>query len=223
RARWSARHGGRIHRPQRVAAWQLAEWGDRGAREHSRHRSSPHPPRHAGLRRCDRMDLRWAPARRDGTPGDRMMRPGPSLRTFVIGLGVVGLGVVGLVVATGAVTAAGSSTEPGPQAGLVSGSADCGSVATCYTPRQLEVAYGVQPLLQRGIDGRGETVVLPELAESQLSPPRVTDLRLDFAAFDRVFHLPVPRLKVVSTFRDPAHPWFAFGEEVLDAEVVHAM
>ena len=42
---------------------------------------------------------------------------------------------------------------------------------------QLEVAYGVQPLLQRGIDGRGETVVLPELAESQLSPPRVTDLR----------------------------------------------
>ena len=44
-------------------------------------------------------------------------------------------------------------------------------VATCYTPQQLEVAYGVQSLLQRGIDGSGETVVLPELAETQLDPP----------------------------------------------------
>jgi subtilase family serine protease len=95
-------------------------------------------------------------------------------------------------------------------------------VATCYTPRQLEVAYGVEPLLQRGIDGRGETVVLPELAQSQLSPD-VSDLRLDFTAFDHLFHLPAPRLTVVSTFPRPAHPWLAFGEEVLDAEVVHAI
>ena len=79
-------------------------------------------------------------------------------------------------------------------------------MATCYTPQQLEVAYGVQPLLRRGIDGRGETVVLPELAESQLSPPTVTDLRQDFTAFDRLFHLPAPRLKVVSTFPNPPHP-----------------
>ena len=93
----------------------------------------------------------------------------------------------------------------------------------CYTPQQLEVAYGVQPLLHRGIDGRGETVVLPELAESQLSPPLVTDLRQDFVYFDRLFHLPAPRLKVVSTFPGPAHPWLAFGEEVLDAEVVHTI
>jgi subtilase family serine protease len=28
---------------------------------------------------------------------------------------------------------------------------------------------------------------------------------------------------VVSTFPHPAHPWFAFGEEALDAEVVHAI
>ena len=51
----------------------------------------------------------------------------------------------------------------------------------------------------------------------------VTDLRADFAAFDRLFHLPAPVLKVVSTFPRPAHPWFAFGEEVLDAEVVHSI
>jgi subtilase family serine protease len=113
-----------------------------------------------------------------------------------------------------------ASSSAGPPA---SSTADCDSVTTCYTPQQLEVAYGVQPLLQRGIDGSGETVVLPELAETQLDPPAVTDLRQDFAAYDRLFHLPAPRLKVVSTFPGPADPWLAFGEEVLDAEVVHAI
>jgi subtilase family serine protease len=102
-----------------------------------------------------------------------------------------------------------------------SSTADC--TTTCYTPQQLEAAYGVQPLLRRGIDGRGETVVLPELAETQPNPPVVTDLRQDFAAYDRLYHLPAPRLKVVSTFPGPVHPWLAFGEEVLDAEVVHAI
>ena len=101
--------------------------------------------------------------------------------------------------------------------------ADCESITTCYTPQQLEAAYGVQPLLHHGIDGRGETVVLPELAETQLNPPQVTDLRQDFAAYDHLFHLPTPHLKVVSTFPGPVHPWLAFGEEVLDAEVVHAI
>jgi subtilase family serine protease len=125
--------------------------------------------------------------------------------------------------ATGAATAHGtsrpsSSASPSPRS-----TAECSSVATCYTPQQLEVAYGVQPLLRRGVDGRGETVVLPELAETHLNPPLVTDLRQDFAAYDRLFHLPAPRLKVVSTFPGPAHPWLAFGEEVLDAEVVHAI
>jgi subtilase family serine protease len=91
------------------------------------------------------------------------------------------------------------------------------------TPQQFEVAYGVQPLLRRGIDGRGETVVLPELAQSQLWPPEVTDLRRDFAAFDRRFQLAAPRLRFVSTFSGPSEPWLAYGEEVLDAEMVHTI
>jgi subtilase family serine protease len=128
-----------------------------------------------------------------------------------------------LLVAVSSVAPAGSSTKEVLQAGTTSGTADCESVTTCYTPQQLEVAYGVQPLLQRGIDGRGETVVLPELAESQLSPPRVSDVRQDFVAFDHLFHLPAPTLRFRSTFPHPAHPWYAFGEEVLDVEVVHAI
>ena len=113
--------------------------------------------------------------------------------------------------ATGAATAHGTATPSSSASPPRSSTADCASVATCYTPRQLEVAYGVQPLLQRGIDGRGETVVLPELAETQLNPPQVTDLRQDFAAYDRLYRLPAPRLRVVSTFPGPAHPWLAFG------------
>jgi subtilase family serine protease len=120
-------------------------------------------------------------------------------------------------------SAADSSSVRTTQAGPTSGTADCNSVTTCYTPQQFDVAYGVQPLLQRGIDGRGETVVLPELAESQLSPPQFSDLRQDFAAFDHLFHLPAPRLRFVSTFAGPKDPWLANGEEVGDAEMAHTI
>ncbi|MBV9379735.1 MAG: S53 family peptidase, partial [Streptosporangiaceae bacterium] len=109
---------------------------------------------------------------------------------------------------------------PAPFAGST---ADCDSATTCYTPEQLQVAYGVRPLLERGIDGRGETVVLPELAETTLKPPAVSDLRQDMARFDSLFRLPAPRMRVVSTFSGAVSPWLAFGEEVLDAEMVHAL
>src|SRR6516162_7831647 len=140
-------------------------------------------------------------------------------RTGLLGVGAAALAIV----AATTLAAAGSPGVSRPQAGPSSGTADCNSVTTCYTPQQLEVAYGIQPLLRRGIDGRGETVVLPELAESRLSPPLVTDVRQDLADFDRVFHLPAPRRGVVSTFAGPRDPWLAHGEEVLDAEMVHAI
>ena len=111
----------------------------------------------------------------------------------------------------------GSATAPS------SGPLDCDSVSTCYTPRQIEVAYGIRALLERGIDGRGETVVLPELAETQLLPPVVSDLRQDMSRFDSLFGLPAPRLKVVTSIASSASPWLANGEEVLDAENVHAV
>jgi subtilase family serine protease len=133
------------------------------------------------------------------------------------------------VVATMTLAAACSSGVSAPQAaasraaGSAAGTADCGSAAICYTPQQLEVAYGVKPLLQRGIDGRGETVVLPELAESHLDPPLVTDLRQDMAGYDDLFRLPAARMRVVTTLAGAGTPWLAFGEEVLDVELVHAL
>jgi subtilase family serine protease len=121
-------------------------------------------------------------------------------------------------------SATSAAATASPAAGPAGGSAmECNSVATCYTPQQLQVAYGVKPLLDRGIDGQGETVVLPELAESRVDPPLVTDMRQDMAAFDSLYHLPAARMRVDSTLAGARSPWLAFGEEVLDVEMVHAL
>ena len=103
-----------------------------------------------------------------------------------------------------------------------SGSLDCDSLTTCYTPKQIQVAYGIRPLLERGIDGRGETVVLPELAEGLFPTHAYTDLRQDMGTFDKVFGLLAPRLRVINSIAGSGSPWKADGEEVLDAEMVHA-
>jgi subtilase family serine protease len=120
--------------------------------------------------------------------------------------------------ATAASAAAAGS--PAARAGVTD---QCDPGTTCYTPAQLQVAYGIKPLLDRGIDGRGQTVVLPELAETRLDPPLVTDLRQDMAGFDGLFRLPAARMRVVTTLAGASSAWLAFGEEVLDAELVHAL
>ena len=116
------------------------------------------------------------------------------------------------------------ATAPAPSPpGAVS--ADClASRPRCYAPRQLRVAYGIQPLLDRGITGRGQTVVLPEFPPSAAgSPPAVTDIRQDLARFDALFGLPAARLQVVNTLAHAASPWLASTEEVGDTEIVHAL
>jgi subtilase family serine protease len=117
--------------------------------------------------------------------------------------------------------------------GRTGAAADClASRPPCYTPRQLRVGYGIQPLLDRGITGRGQTVVLPEFPPSAAgSPsgvtgvqvPAVTDIRQDLARFDALFGLPAARLQVVNTLAHAASPWLASAEEVGDTEIVHAL
>lgn len=83
------------------------------------------------------------------------------------------------------------------------------------------MAYGIAPLLARGIDGRGETVILPEIAEGLFPAAQYTDLRRDMALFDKVFGLPAPKLRLVNSIARSSSPWQADGEEVLDAEMIH--
>ncbi len=137
---------------------------------------------------------------------------------------VAGLALTGLLTACTASPAVSTVASARPASAPPGGTADCDSVTTCYTPQQFQVAYGIKPLLDRGIDGRGETVVLPELAEPALNEPLVSNMRRDMTRFDRVFGLPAARLRVNTSLAGRvAHPWYAFGEEVLDAEMVHVI
>ena len=92
----------------------------------------------------------------------------------------------------------------------------------CYAPLPFRVAYGVEPLVARGLDGRGQTVVLTE-ASALLEPAATNDIRQDLARYDREFHLPAARLQVINSLAKTALPWQADGEEIEDVEMVHAI
>jgi len=104
---------------------------------------------------------------------------------------------------------------------------------SCYAPHLFRVAYGIQPLLDKGIDGRGETVTVLAPAPSSSAPasplpgsnqpPAATDIRQDLAAFDSMFRLPAARIQVVTTLAGAAAPWAASGEEVGDFEKLHTV
>jgi subtilase family serine protease len=134
---------------------------------------------------------------------------------------------------TGPATASRSAAAAGPAATVVAGSAPAVSScpvqtidqAPCYTPHQLLVAYGIQPLLDRGIDGSGETVTVlaPAPSPSTSAGSAGSDIRRDLEAFNRMFGLPAARIQVVTTLAGSAAPWQASVEEVGDTEVVHAV
>ena len=96
---------------------------------------------------------------------------------------------------------------------------------------QLRVAYGIQPLLDRGITGRGQTVVLLEFPLPgriavdgyRRQVPASSDIRQDLARLDRLFGLPAAQLQVVNTLAHAPSPWLASIEEVADTEIVHAL
>ena len=94
--------------------------------------------------------------------------------------------------------------------------------ASCYAPHLFRVAYGIQPLLDSGIDGRGETVTVLD-APPPGQPSNATDTRQDLEAFDSMFQLPAARIQIVTTLAGSASPWQATGAEVMDLEIVHTV
>src|SRR5579875_496706 len=96
--------------------------------------------------------------------------------------------------------------------------------AACYTPLQLQRAYGLRRLYARGFDGRGRTIVVAD-------PFGSPTIRHDLAVFDRAFHLPAPPSFRILQPAGPVPPFNAgdalmrdkAGETTLDVEVAHAM
>jgi subtilase family serine protease len=92
----------------------------------------------------------------------------------------------------------------------------------CYSPQQLRVAYGVQPLIAKGITGKGRIITIIDAFQD----PTV---RADLHLFDTLFGLNDPRLNIIAPFgltrfnsKDPAQTGFA-GEIALDVEWAHAI
>jgi subtilase family serine protease len=94
----------------------------------------------------------------------------------------------------------------------------------CYQPAQLQTAYDEQPLFNRGVTGKGQTIVI---VDSFGSPT----IRSDLGTFDSAFGLPAPpSFEIISPAgRVPrydgnngaARSWA--GETTLDVDWAHAM
>jgi subtilase family serine protease len=94
------------------------------------------------------------------------------------------------------------------------------SPAGCYGPDQLRAAYGVQPLLDQGIDGSGRTIVI---VDAYGSPTLLTDLH----TWGTTWGVPDPVVQVHTPFGiDPTGTANAFGwgvETSLDVQWAHAI
>ncbi len=123
--------------------------------------------------------------------------------------------------ATGPATVTTVASGSAPTVATPTGAALYCESAPCYTPHQFRVAYGIQPLLDSGIDGRGETVTV--LVPVPRPKEEASDIRQDLDSFDSTFRLPAARIEVVRSLAGSASPWRATGEEVGDTEFVHAV
>ena len=155
------------------------------------------------------------------------------------------LGVVLVAGCTGSSGRPAAAATPGSATPALSAVSDCLlPPAACYTPSQFRVAYGIQPLLDRGIDGQGETVTdLVPAAPTNSSgttiiqsgsttihvsgppgqPPADTDIRQDLAKFDSLFGLPAARIQVVTSLAGSASPWKASDGAAGDLEELHTI
>jgi subtilase family serine protease len=138
----------------------------------------------------------------------------------------VGASAVLLAAASAAAQPALASASNAPQAAQpATPTENClqAAPAFCYTPRAFVTAYGTEPLLDRGVDGRGETIVLPELANTSSGLPGLSDIQKDLAKFDALFDLPATTLRVDTDLASTPYPWLADEEEMQDVEVAHAV
>ncbi len=97
-----------------------------------------------------------------------------------------------------------------------------GALVRCYGPYQMRVAYDIQPVLQAGINGAGQTIVIIDAFQSPT-------IRQDLATFNSAFGLHNSQLNIIApaglTPFNPNDPnqvsWS--GEITLDVEWSHAI
>lgn len=91
----------------------------------------------------------------------------------------------------------------------------------CVTPHALRVAYGIEPLLEKGYTGKGQTVI--DIV-SFGSPT----LQQDVNAFDNYYHLPPITIQVIAPLHeqeyDPRGDKGGWAQETtLDVEIIHSL
>ena len=108
----------------------------------------------------------------------------------------------------------------GGPSGVVHFTCQLTSPAGCYGPDQIRAAYGVQPLLDKGFDGRGRTI---GIVDAYGSPTLASDV----AAFDSLWGLAPADLTIQAPFgidkTTPANASGWAGETSLDVQWAHAI
>jgi len=85
-----------------------------------------------------------------------------------------------------------------------------------YEPAAIQVAYGIQPLINQGNDGTGQTIVIVDAFGSPTAAA-------DFAVFSSEFGLPTGNFNVYNPDGTPPYNSGWAGETTLDIEWAHAM
>ncbi len=160
--------------------------------------------------------------------------PGVLRHRRALALPVLAAGLAAVTVATGgsaprAVAArpavAKVAIQPGVRSRLASrtgplSTAQCEKAyhLACYVPAQLQQAYDEKPLFDRGVDGRGQTIVIVDAFGS-------TTMAHDLGVFDRAFGLPAPpSFSVITPAGAPTTTNAGWaGETTLDVEWAHSM
>lgn len=163
------------------------------------------------------MHLRFRP------PGWKIPAPVVLLSVCLLLSACGGSGGTTPVYGSGALPTATPTTPPlGPASNLTTCPGYLSSLPDCQTPRTMRIAYGMEALTERGLTGKGQTVV--DIV-SYGSPM----LQRDINVFDQQYGLPPITLQVVSPlgtvpFNPRTPDMLGWAEETtLDVEIIHAM
>ncbi len=107
------------------------------------------------------------------------------------------------------------SDVPSPPACLTNPTPGPGSIQ-CYSPQQLWNAYGIKPLLESGITGKGRKIVV-------VAPQPSSTLQTDLHLYDQLFGLNDPELNIFTPFGTPPDGFLQRNELEIGVEMAHSM